>query len=225
MFFKFCRDLEMVTLQDLREEEAEGEEDSPLRQDFGDFADFEPLNLKKNSTPRYDMDSYSDGSKTSNFHDMNSSKIPLKAGFDDFDGISVESLASSKDTLNLPFAEDSVRSVKNSPFAQKKTSSRGNVSQTSMAKSVSPQNSAKQSFLDSPSPSKTPRVDPDYENRSPEILSLNRKMEKEPLRLNFSSLDPIDIESNEDDRGKKRQSDYVNRSETLNNGYIGGATT
>ena len=215
----------MVPLQELREEEAEGEEDSPLRQDFGDFADFEPLRLKKNSTPRYALDSYSDGSKTSNFQDLNSSKIPLKAGFDDFDGVSVESMASSKDTLNLPFAEDSVKSAKNSPFGQKNSSSRGNVSQTSMAKSISPQNSAKQTFINSPSPSKTLRVEPDYENRSTEILSLKKNMEKDPLRMNFSSLDAIDIESNEGDKEKKRQSDCVNRSETLNNGYIGGATT
>ena len=225
MHLKIFRDIEMVTLQELREEEVEGEEDSPLRQDFEDFADFEPIRLKKNSTPTYDLDSYSDGSKTSNFHDFNSSRIPLKAGFDDFDGISVDSLASSKDTLNLPFAEDSVKSVRSSPFAQKKSSSKGNISQSSMAKSISPQNSAKKSFLDSPSPSKTPRVDPDYENRSPEILSLNAKKEKDPLRMNFSSLDAIDIDTNEDDKDNKRQSDYVNRTESLNNGYIGGATT
>lgn len=212
-------------------EEIIGGEDSPLRQDFGDFgdfADFMPLSLKRNSSPRYALDLYSNGSKLSNFHDLNLSKVPQKAGFDDFDGVSVESnKASSKDTLNLPFAEDSVKSVKNSPFAQKKSLSRESMSgESSLAKSVSPQNSAQKSFIDSPSPSKTPRVDPDYENRSPEIIALNTKAEKTPLRMNFSSLNTIDIEiSNDSDKEKKRQSDYGNRTETLNNGYIGNATT
>lgn len=225
------QDLREILRDILEGEEIIGGEDSPLRQDFGDFgdfADFMPLSLKRNSSPRYALDLYSNGSKLSNFHDLNLSKVPQKAGFDDFDGVSVESnKASSKDTLNLPFAEDSVKSVKNSPFAQKKSLSRESMSgESSLAKSVSPQNSAQKSFIDSPSPSKTPRVDPDYENRSPEIIALNTKAEKTPLRMNFSSLNTIDIEiSNDSDKEKKRQSDYGNRTETLNNGYIGNATT
>lgn len=44
--------------------------------------------------------------------------------------------------------------------------------------------------------------------------------------MNFSSLNTIDIETNDNnDKEKKRQSDYRNRNETLNNGYIGNATT
>ncbi|XP_067209270.1 insulin-like receptor isoform X2 [Linepithema humile] len=87
-------DLEMVALQDLREEELEGGEDSPLRQDFGDFASFEPCNIKNTLSPRYGINSYGETSNaTSNFHDMNSSEVP-KAGFDEFGGISGDSLVS-----------------------------------------------------------------------------------------------------------------------------------
>ncbi|XP_011864735.1 PREDICTED: insulin-like receptor isoform X2 [Vollenhovia emeryi] len=89
------QDLEMVPLQDLPEEEIEGEENSPLRQDFGDFASFEPRSIKNNLSPRYGADSYGETSKAiSNFHDMNSTKVP-KAGFDEFGGISGDSLVSS----------------------------------------------------------------------------------------------------------------------------------
>ncbi|XP_014476872.1 PREDICTED: insulin-like peptide receptor isoform X2 [Dinoponera quadriceps] len=120
------KDLEMAALQDLREEEIEGEEDSPLRQDFGDFASFEPTSIKDDTSPRY-INAYGENSKAvSSFHDMNSSKVPLKAGFDDFDGVSGDSLASSKDTLNLPFVEDSLKSVKSSPFIHNKSTSRSN---------------------------------------------------------------------------------------------------
>lgn len=68
----------MVALQDLREEEMEGGEDSPLRQDFGDFASFEPCSIKNNLSPRYGADSYGETSSKaiSNFHDMNSTKVP-----------------------------------------------------------------------------------------------------------------------------------------------------
>ena len=140
----FCtrRDLELVTLQDLREEEAEDEEDSPLRQDFGDFSSFDPVNSVENgSSGHFGMEPFADNSKpVGAIGFLNSSKAPLKAGFDDFDGVSAGSLASSKDTLNLPFAEDSVKSVRNSPYTQKKSSSRGNISQSSVGRSsLSPQ--------------------------------------------------------------------------------------
>jgi hypothetical protein len=145
--FCSCRDLELVTLQDLHEDEAEGEEDSPLRQDFGDFSSFEPITSVKNgSSGHFGMEPFTGNSKVAStpfsFLDLNSSKAPLKAGFDDFDGVSAGSLASSKDTLNLPFVEDSIKSVKNSPFAQKKSASKGNVSQSSVGRtSLSPQSS------------------------------------------------------------------------------------
>lgn len=147
------RDFELVTLHDLREEELEGEEDSPLRQDFGDFSSFEPLQTAtggggggvKNGSGYFGMEPFTDSSanRANNalgFLDLNSSKAPLKAGFDDFDGVSAGSLALSKDTLNLPFAEDSVKSVRSSPFSLKKSSSRGNISQSSAGRSsLSPQ--------------------------------------------------------------------------------------
>lgn len=223
--------LELATLQDLQEEEAEGEEDSPLRQDFGDFASFEPASIKNSFGSRFRMDSYGENSKTTpNCHDMNSSNVPLKAGFDDFDGVSADSIASiAKDALNLPFVEDSLKSVKSSPFINAKSASRSNLSQlsTSNRSATSPKNpSGKRSFLGSPNSSKI-AANPDYENGSPEILSAAaEKRETVPLRLDFPSIDAIDI-----DNGMERKEalsspvEYVNKPETLNNGYIGGTTT
>lgn len=225
------KDLEMTTLQDLREEEVEGEEDSPLRQDFGDFASFEPTSIKNSLSPRYTVEQYGENSKTTtNFHDMNSSKVPLKAGFDDFDGISGDSLASSKDTLNLPFVEDSLKSVKNSPYIHAKSTSRGNVSQTSTARSTSPQSLIKQqqqqqrTYTESPNSMKFKSRNPDYENSSPEILANIEKKATIPLEL--SSVDTVDIGIDIDKKdGLSSTVEYVNKPETLNNGYIGGNNT
>ncbi|XP_011648405.1 insulin-like peptide receptor isoform X2 [Pogonomyrmex barbatus] len=220
------QDLEMVALQDLREEETEGEEDSPLRQDFGDFASFEPCSIKNNLSSRYAIGSYGETSKaTSNFHDMNSIKVP-KAGFDEFGGVSGDSLVSSKDTLNSPFVEGSLKSVRSSPFIFKKSTSRSNISQSSLGKPGSPPGSlVKRSFLDSPNPSKF-RDDPDYENRSPEIMSSIEKKEITSLHVEFPSMDVIDIQINGDKKeSNKHMSDYMNKSETLNNGYIGNTAT
>ncbi|XP_012056411.1 PREDICTED: insulin-like receptor [Atta cephalotes] len=215
------QDLEMVALQEhLREEEMEGEEDSPLRQDFGDFASFEPRS-KNTLSPRYGADSYGETSKASNFHDMNSIKVP-KAGFDEFGGISGDSLVSSKDTLNSPFVEGSLKSVRSSPFIYKKSTSRSNVSQGSLGKSGSPQSLVKRNFLDSPNPSKL-QDDPDYENRSPEIMSGIEKREITSLHVEFPS---VDVQINGDKtENNKRTGDYMNKSEMLNNGYISNTTT
>ncbi|XP_011696536.1 PREDICTED: insulin-like receptor [Wasmannia auropunctata] len=218
-------DLEMVALQDLREEEMQGE-DSPLRQDFGDFASFEPRSIRNNLSPRYGADSYGESSKaTSNFHDMSSIKVP-KAGFDEFGGISGDSLVSSKDTLNSPFVEGSLKSVRSSPFIYKKSTSRSNVSQGSLGKPGSPQSLVKRNFLDSPNPSKR-RDDPDYENRSPEIMSGVEKKEITSLHVEFPSVDVMDIQINGDktENNKRTTGDYMNKSEILNNGYIGNTTT
>lgn len=213
----------MAALQDLREEEVEGEEDSPLRQDFDDFAGFEPTSIKNNTNPRY-INAYDENLKAvSAFHDMNSSKVPLKAGFDDFDGVSGDSLASSKDTLNLPFVEDSLKSVKSSPFIHNKSTSRSNVSHVSLGKSGSPQSLVKQNFLDSPKPLCKPRSNPDYENRSPEIMLGLEKREITPL--NFPSMDAIDVDINGEKSESKSMGEYVNKPGTLNNGYIGNTTT
>lgn len=215
----------MAALQDLREEEVEGEEDSPLRQDFDDFASFEPTSIKNNLSPRYGINSYGENSKaTPNFHDINSSKVPLKAGFDDFDGVSGDSLASSKDTLNLPFVEDSLKSVKSSPFIRNKSISRGNVSQASLGKSVSPQSLFKRNYLDSPNHPSKSRGNSDYENRSPEIMSsIEKKIA--PLHVDFPSVDNLDIDINSDISDNKNAGEYMNKPETLNNGYIDNTTT
>lgn len=214
------RDLEMVALQNLREEEIEGEEDSPLRQDFGDFASFEPCSIKNNLSPQYGADSYGE---TSNFHDMHSSKVP-KAGFDEFVGVSGDSLVSSKDTLNSPFVEGSLKSVRSSPFIYKKSTSRSNISQGSLVKSGSPQSLVKRYYLDSPNLPKS-RGDPDYENRSPETMLAIEKRGITPLHVEFPSVDVMDIQINGDKKESKCTTEYVNKSETLNNGYIGNTAT
>ncbi|KAG7198161.1 hypothetical protein KM043_005580 [Ampulex compressa] len=212
-------DLELMTLQDLREEESEAEEDSPLRQDFGDFASFEPTSIKNSLSPRYGIDLYGENSKaTLNCHDMNSSKVPLKAGFDDFDGVSAGSLTSSKDTLNLPFVEDSLKSVKSSPFISRKSASRGNISQASIGKSACPQSLGKRSFLDSPK-----RANHDYKNRSPEMVISGEKKAAVPLHVDFPSIDAIDVDVEK--RDATSTAEYANTPETLNNGYIGRTTT
>lgn len=169
------------------------------------------------------MDSYGENSKvTANCHDINCSNVPLKPGFDDFDGVSADSIASGRDTLNLPFVEDSLKSVKNSPFINAKSSSRSNLSQLSIGnKSASPQNAGKRSFLSSPNSAKLSV--PDYENGSPEILSAAEKRERVPLRVDFPSMDAIDIDNGIDD--SISTATYVNKPDPLNNGYIGGTTT
>lgn len=210
----------MVALQNLRDEEIETGEDSPLRQDFGDFASFEPCSIKNNLSPRYGTDSYGETS-TSNFHDMNSSKVP-KAGFDEF--VSGDSLVSSKDTLNSPFVEGSLKSVRSSPFIYKKSTSRSNVSQGSLAKSGSPQSLVKRNFLDSPNLTKS-RGDPDYENRSPETVSAIEKREITSSHIEFPSVDVMNIQINGGKKESKCTNEYANKSGTLNNGYIGNTTT
>ncbi|XP_076760117.1 insulin-like receptor-like [Xylocopa sonorina] len=216
---------DICTLQDLQQEEVEGDEDSPLRQDFGDFASFEPGSIKNSFSPRYRMDSYGENSKaTTNCNDLNSSNVPLRAGFDDFDGISADSIASGKDALNLPFVEDSLKSVKSSPFIDARSVSRSNLSQLSISnRSGSPKNPSKRSFLSSPNSTKL--ANPDYENGSPEILSAAEKKETVPLRVDFPPMDTIDIENGVEKKETMSPVEYVNKPETLNNGYIGSTTT
>lgn len=211
----------MSTLRDAHEEEVEGDEDSPLRQDFDNFASFEPSSPKNSFSPQFRMDSYGENSKTLNCHDMNCSNVPLKAGFDDFDGVSPDSITPGGDTLSLPFPEESLRSVRSSPiFINEKVTLRSNLSQLSMSnKSGSPKNSGKRRFLSSPNSAKL--TVPDYENGSPESLSTVEKTV--PLRIDFPAIDAIDIDNGIGD--SISTVDYVNKSETLNNGYIGGATT
>ncbi|XP_044591590.1 insulin-like receptor isoform X2 [Cotesia glomerata] len=120
-------DFEMASLEDLREDEQEGDEGLPLREDFGDFASVEPSCFKNSTDSRYDLKPYDDNPGIpASFHDLNSSKMPLKAGFDDFDGVSVGSFCSSKDTLNFPFVEESLKSVKNSPSIKNNSTTRQN---------------------------------------------------------------------------------------------------
>ncbi|XP_066590355.1 insulin-like receptor isoform X2 [Prorops nasuta] len=164
------RGLEMITLQEFRDAEGGIEECSPLKPDFSDFASFEPSSLKKRLSPRYPIGSYQEHPRTLPFRVMSSSKIALKAGFDDFEGVSGDSVTSSKDTLNLPYAEDSLKSTKTSPFIQNKGGSKSDISQTS----------------------------------------------------DFPSMDAT--EDSDDKKESKPLADYVNKSETLNNGYISNTT-
>ncbi|XP_043280650.1 insulin-like receptor [Venturia canescens] len=225
------KDLELSALQDLREDEGEDDEDSPLRQDFGDFASIEPSYLKNNSNSRYGGEPYGENSKVvTKFHDLNSSKIPLKAGFDDFDGVSAGSLNSSKDTLDFPFVEDSLKSVKVSPSNRKKSSSRGSLSLKSMKQQPRSPASCSEiavSMQDSPGLSlKSRKNSPDYENHTPEVLSMIEGKEPIKLRINFPPIDDIDVVDNSSTNNDKcSQPEYTEKSETLNNGFISGTTT
>lgn len=218
----------MSALRDLREDEGEDDEDSPLRQDFGDFADIEPTYLKNNSNARYDGEPYGENSKVvTKFHDLNSSKIPLKAGFDDFDGVSAGSLNSSKDTLDFPFVEDSLKSVKVSPSNRNKSSSRGSLSLKSMKQQPRSPASCSEiavSMQDSPGLSlKSRKNSPDYENHTPEVLSMIEGKEPIKLRINFAPIDDIDVVDNAATNNDKCS--QPDKPETLNNGFISGTTT
>ncbi|XP_046628690.1 insulin-like receptor isoform X2 [Neodiprion virginianus] len=232
------KDLEMETLRNLQDEEAdqEGSEESPLREDFGDFASFEPSgpnSIKISSNPIYGATTRNDNSKVSpNFHEFNSSKVPLKADFDDFEGASMESLRSSRDTLDLPFAEDSLKSVKNSPFVDKRNNSRVNSTGDNSVlgkNSINPNNVVKRNFSESPRFSKIKSEDPDYENKSPEVFVTSGDTIKNTNvhRVEFPSIDGIDDKNINDNGGNKSKVDYKsnNKQEGLNNGYISGKTT
>ncbi|XP_058788861.1 insulin-like receptor [Phymastichus coffea] len=245
--------LELVTLQGVREEDVEGEEKAPLRQDFPEFSSFEPVT--NGSSGHFGMESFTDSTtktpKALTFIDLNSSKTPLRAGFDDFDGVSAGSLASSKDALNLPFTEDSVQSVKNSPFAHQKSSSKSNVSQSSAGRSsLSPQSPSITAVNSGNRPSSSlissTRSDPEYENRSPEALDQQlQSRDITGLHVSFPSMDAIDSDepsptattttppprSSDTESSVKYQvkpsptSDQQQPTTPLNNGYIGGANT
>ncbi|XP_048513218.1 insulin-like receptor [Athalia rosae] len=230
------KDMEMATLHDLREDdvdgEGEGSEESPLRQDFGDFASFEPAgpnSIKISSNPIYGATTRNENSKVSpNFHEFNSSKVPLKADFEDFEGASMESLRSSRDTLDLPFAEESLKSVKNSPFVEKKNNSRGNLSDGSIGKTLSPGSIARKNFLETPRFSTIKTEDPDYENKIPEVVlstSGDQIKDSNIRRIEFPSIDDVEDKNINEIGGNKSKVDYKSKPETLNNGYISGKTT
>ncbi|KAK0096847.1 hypothetical protein PV326_004167 [Microctonus aethiopoides] len=223
------KDFELAMLEDLREEEREGDdEDSPLRGDFDDFASIEPVCLKNSSDSRYCIELYGENSKiVANFHDLNSSKIPLKAGFDDFDGVSAGSLCSSKDTLNFPFVEDSLKSVKNSPSIKNNSTpqTRSNISPKSGNNSISPQNKVDQAIIKNRGRNKLQKNSPDYENRSPEVTSNNDGMDVVSMRIDFPSIDNVIVDTPIEVCDKQPQTEYSDKSETLNNGYISGKAT
>ncbi|XP_014208001.1 insulin-like receptor [Copidosoma floridanum] len=198
------RNQQMNMLETHSEAPEDAGESSPLRQDFNqDFSSsFDPLNNGKATTEtsiaplmesHYSMEPFDFHKTVSNspraplgFLDLDSSKTPLKAGFDDFDVVSsaAASLASSKDTLNLPFVEDNVGSVKSSPYNRKESSSRGSVSQRSASRtSLSPQSPSIMVGPSSPGNRPSPSLvassrsdlesdnrSPNYENHSPELV-------------------------------------------------------
>ncbi|XP_014295647.1 insulin-like receptor [Microplitis demolitor] len=221
-------DFEMAPLEDLREDEQEGDEDLPLREDFGDFATVEPSCFKNSPDIRYDLKPYGDNSKIpASFHDLNSSKIPLKAGFDDFDGVSVGSLCSSKDTLNFPFAEESLKSVKNSPSIKNNSTNRRNISPLSSKNSLSPQNKRNQIILRNRGQNKSVHNidDLDYENQSTELMSNAEMKDINSTQLDYSSLDNVDVTISVQEAEPQSQTDYLEKCESLNNGYISRTTT
>ena len=221
---------------DLEEEEENlDEENSPLRQDFGDFG-----MMPFTDTPKSKI----------NYLDYNSSKAPLKAVFDDFDGVSAGSLASRESTLDLPFAEEGLNSIKVSPSYTSTKSSKGNISQVSsglssvsgkqMSKPVnrsrsSPQSTGNSGFLD------TPTDFPDYANRVSEAFMMTEVGNNSPHQnflpiddcetLTIVSSSPERISTNETDL-KQKTIDFTTSNKTteqkpptLNNGYVGSTTS
>ncbi|XP_034934198.1 insulin-like receptor [Chelonus insularis] len=219
------KDLEIATLEDLREDEREGDEGSPLREDFEDFANIDPTCFKSSGNLKYDLEFYGEHSKLPiNFHDLNFSKTPLKAGFEDFDGVSAGSL-SSKGTLDFPFVEENLKSLKNSPSIKNNSVPHVNTSPLSGKNSVSPQNKTNQMFLRNRGPNKSHKNSPDYENRSPEILSNIEANDVGSTRIDCPSLDNVDVIVSVQDTDTQLQTDYLEKGESLNNGYISGTTT
>ncbi|KAH0546689.1 hypothetical protein KQX54_013704 [Cotesia glomerata] len=221
-------DFEMASLEDLREDEQEGDEGLPLREDFGDFASVEPSCFKNSTDSRYDLKPYDDNPGIpASFHDLNSSKMPLKAGFDDFDGVSVGSFCSSKDTLNFPFVEESLKSVKNSPSIKNNSTTRQNVSPLSSKNSLSPQNKKNQLILRSHVRNKSIQniKDMDYENQSTELVSNAEMQDINSTQLEYPSLDNVDVTVSVQEAEQQSQTDYLDKNESLNNGYISGTTT
>ncbi|XP_011300657.1 insulin-like receptor [Fopius arisanus] len=215
-----------LSLQELREDEIEEDEDSPLRRDFDDFASIEPACLRNSANSRYSSEPCGENSKlVTNFHDFNSSKIPLKAGFDDFDGVSGGSLSSSKDTLDFPFVEDSLKSVKNSPSILKNSyTPRESVSPASGKNSLSPQNRIG-SLTSNRGRNIQHAKTPDCQNRTPEEVSSIENKDTVSLKIIFPT--PIEVEADiitNDDKDKSPV-DYTKKPENLNNGYISGTTT
>lgn len=174
-----------MTLEELKEEENEMEEneDSPLHQDFNNF--------RMTSFPQ------TTNSLMGDYLDLHSSKAPLKAGFDDFDSASAGSLNSSKDTLDLPFAEEGLHSIKTSPSCQKnKSTFKGSISQISNRSASSfntPQNASVSRSSASPQSSKKGQTgldailkpDVDFENQSTECSPVNDK------KLPVTSIHPV----------------------------------
>lgn len=94
----------------------------------------------------------------------------------------------------------------------------------------------------SPSLASSGRSDPDYENRSPELRDFQQPSS---LRVSFASLNALDNEqssaspqhqevsnskisrpsSGNSTKGLNEQQPQLQQQPTLNNGYIGGATT
>lgn len=222
----------MATLHNFRDDECDGEgsEESPLRQDFGDFASFEPSgpnSIKISSNPIYGATTRKDGSKVSpTYNDFNSSKVPLRADFEDFEGASMESLRSSRDTLDLPFAEDSLKSVKTSPFVEKKSNNSDN-NTLGKNSALSSGSIAKRNFFESPRFSTIKNEDPEYENRTPEVVLTSGEPIKDTnvRRVEFPSIDDVDDKNINEKGENKSKVDYKSKPETLNNGYISGKTT
>lgn len=219
-----------TTLADLPLEELGLKKYVRVQRNIADFAILEPLSIKNSLSPRY-TDSFDDNTKSAtSFHDLNSSKTPLRAGFDDFDGVSGNSLT-SKDTLDLPFTNASIMSLKSSPYSNEKNSLPGNASQASSVQSTSSRlRHSQHNIFDSPLKITKTLLQgtPLKDIKSPQVPLLNSETnETSSIHAEFPSVESV----NDDDdpetpiNDQNSHSDYVNKPEALKNGYISATST
>lgn len=218
-----------TTLTDLPLEELGLKKNAKVQRNIADFTILEPLSIKNSLSPRY-TDSYDDNTKSAtSFHDLNSSKTPLRAGFDDFDGVSGNSLT-SKDTLDLPFTHASITSLKSSPYSNEKHSLPGNASQASSVQSTSSRIRLSQhNIFESPLRMTKTLLQgtPLKDLKKPQVPLLNNEAnETSSIHAEFPSVESvIDDDPETPINDQNSHSDYVNKPETLKNGYISATST
>lgn len=211
------------------EEESENNERSPLHVN-SDFANSDPMGMQSsmNSNCGSDGDFDDQDHIIGDYHNNRSdpSIVPLKNFH--FDGASGCSLASSKGTLDFPFVEDSLQSVRTSPSIPKNSfTPRSNISPISGNNSINLREKIDKLTFDNNQSNENNKIKktndcPDYENHNPELMASleNRDIQ---LRINFTQLDErVNLNGVLNDTNEK-DSDYTEKME-LNNGYIGSST-
>ncbi|XP_063980749.1 insulin-like receptor isoform X1 [Diachasmimorpha longicaudata] len=216
-----------LTIEEVREDQVGGDEKAPLRRDFGDFASIEPKGGKNSGNLRHGPALLGENSKlVTNLQDLNSSKLPLKTGFDELDGGTGGGslpLTSNHNHHDFPFVEEGLTSVKTSPSISKNSPPCNSISPVSGQNSLSPQN-LNASLNSNRGRNMLHVKTPDYENRSAEAISSIETKDTVSLKITFPT--PVEVEADViSDDDKDKSVDYSKKTENLNNGYIGGTTT